>query len=87
MEKYLPLGTVVLLKNAKKKIMIIGYAVRKKGQNNKIYDYLGCLYPEGAISNDVNLVFNHELIDKIYYMGYNNEESKKVQEFIKSNIE
>ncbi len=81
MEKYLPIGTVVLLKNAKKNVMIIGYAI--KGENGKIYDYLGCLYPTGVISINENLVFNHERIDKIIDLGYSDEEWKEFEKYVK----
>lgn len=75
--KYLPIGTVVLLKNAKKKIMITGFAVKGKETGDKIFDYIGCLYPEGTISSDKNLLFNHNQIDKIYHMGFVSEEEKE----------
>lgn len=74
--KYLPIGTVVLLKNAKKKIMITGFAVKGKETGDKVYDYIGCLYPEGMVSSDKNLLFDHNQIDKIYYIGFVSEEEK-----------
>lgn len=85
-EKYLPLGTIVLLKNAKHRAMIIGYAIKDEKDVNKIYDYLGCLYPEGVISSTQNLVFNHEKIDKVLVMGHSDEEWKKLTDYIKSEV-
>ena len=75
-EKYLPLGSVVLLKGASKKIMIVGYLSYSFSQKTEIYDYMGCLYPEGIISSDKNLLFNHDQIDEIYYLGYSDDEEK-----------
>ena len=69
-KNYLPIGTVVLLKNAKKRIMITGFYVKPDKNKDVVYDYTGCLYPEGVISSDKNLVFNHEDIDKVYYVGF-----------------
>lgn len=86
-EKYLPLGTVVLLKNAKKRIMITGFAATALETKGKMYDYIGCLYPEGVISSDKNLLFDHEQINKIYYMGYKDEEWKKTEIKIKEIVE
>ena len=40
-EKYLPVGTIVLLKDANKKLMITGFGIIKPG-SKKVYDYL-CL--------------------------------------------
>ena len=89
-EKYLPIGTVCILKNASKKVMITGYAVKGKESGDKVYDYVGCLYPEGVVNSNQNLLFDHVQIDKIFYMGYVDEEQKelmiKLQEFINNNM-
>ena len=67
--KYLPIGSVVLLKGAKKRLMITGFCAQPNG-NDKVYDYSGCLYPQGIISTDTVAVFNHEDIETIYNVGY-----------------
>ena len=82
-EKYLPIGSVVLLKDAKKRVMITGFAAQSKETGDKMFDYMACLYPEGIFSLEQNLLFNHDQIDKIYYMGYVDEEWKKVEAKIK----
>lgn len=86
-EKYLPIGTVVLLKDAKKRIMITGFVAKGKETNNKIFDYIGCLYPEGVLNSEQNLLFNHDQIKDIYYMGYVDDEWKKVEKKIKEMVE
>ena len=83
MEKYLPIGTVVLLKEGKKKLMITGFAVSSYETKGEIYDYMGCLYPEGVVSSDKNLLFNHDKIDKVCHMGYIDEEWKNIEVKIK----
>jgi len=86
-EKYLPIGSVVLLKDAKKRIMVTGFAAKGKETGNKIFDYMGCLYPEGVMSSDKNLLFNHDQIDKIYYIGYIDEEWKIIEKKLKEIVE
>lgn len=81
-EKYLPIGSVVLLENALKKVMITGYAITND-EDNKIYDYMGCLWPEGVISSDRNILFDHEKIEKIFAVGYSNEETKTFMDLMK----
>ena len=76
-EKYLPLGTVCLLKEATKKVMIIGFAARGKETGTQVYDYVACMYPVGVLSSDQNLLFNHDQIKEIYYMGYSDSEEKE----------
>lgn len=78
-EKYLPIGSVVLLKDAKKRVMVVGFAARGKETGDKMFDYMGCLYPEGVLSSDKNLLFDHEQIDKIFFLGYSDDEEKQLK--------
>lgn len=82
---YLPIGTVVLLKDATRKVVIIGYAISENG-SNEVWDYLGCAYPVGVISSDSNLLFNKEQIGKIVFMGYADEEGEKFSKDLENNM-
>lgn len=88
MKEFLPLGTVVLLKEATKKVMIIGY-LQVTG-DKKTFDYAGVIWPEGALSSDKTLLFNQEDISQIFFDGYKNDEQKiffeKINELLKSNV-
>lgn len=75
-EKYLPIGTVVLLKGGKKRVMITGFCTVSEEDKSKVYDYSGCLYPEGFISSNQTLLFNHEQIEKIFHFGLVDDEEK-----------
>lgn len=81
-KKYLPLGSVVLMKGAKKRVMITGYIAKAPETKDKIWDYIGCMWPEGVISADKNLLFDHQNIDKIYALGYVDEEQKRFMKVI-----
>lgn len=83
--KYLPIGTVVLLENGKKRVMITGY-VCKVEEENKTYDYSGCIYPEGVISNDKVIVFNHDQIVKLYHLGLIDEEQNELNKKLIENF-
>ena len=72
-EKFLPIGTVVLLKTGTKKIMITGFLPVAKDKT--VYDYSACLFPEGIISNKQTAVFNHDQIAEVIQEGYSNEET------------
>lgn len=88
-EKYLPIGTVVMLKEGKKRAMITGFCAISEDNKDKIYDYSGCLYPEGFISSNQTLLFDHEQIDKVYHMGLIDDEEKnfkiKLKELLNKN--
>ncbi|MCI9162218.1 MAG: DUF4176 domain-containing protein [Lachnospiraceae bacterium] len=66
---YLPIGSVVLLKNGKKRVMVYGRKIKANGEE-KIYDYLGCLYPEGALSSNDVILFDHGQIQLVYFIGF-----------------
>lgn len=69
-KKFLPIGTVVLIKDAKKRVMITGFCAEAQNDNSKkMYDYCGVVYPEGVISMDQLCLFNHNQIAKIYHLG------------------
>lgn len=74
--KFLPVGTVVLLKGAKKRLMITGFCSFDEQKKDKAYDYTGCLYPEGIISSKQMALFDHNQIEKIYHLGLSDDEEK-----------
>ena len=68
-EKYLPLGTVVLLEGGTKRVMITGFATASSDDPDLIYDYAGCMYPQGFITSNQTVLFDHDQIQKIYHFG------------------
>lgn len=83
-KKYLPLGTVVLLKNATKRVMITGFAGVSPEHKGQMFDYSGCVYPEGFSSYKEIFAFNHSQIAEIISLGYVDQEQiefeKKLEE-------
>lgn len=79
MKKYLPLGSIVLLKNGTKRVMIYGRKQLQMG-TDKEWDYIACLYPEGNISEEYVYLFNHDQIDKVFFVGYQDEDEKNFLE-------
>ena len=73
MNELLPLGSIVILENGEKKIMIYG---RKQiaTKNQQTYDYVACLYPEGNINDEYTYLFNHADIKEIIFKGYSDED-------------
>ena len=85
-EKYLPIGTVVMLKGGTKRLMIIGFCAKPIGEETKQYDYTGCLYPEGIISTDNVALFNHDQIEKIYNVAYTDQEEQEFKKLLKEAV-
>ncbi len=70
----LPIGSVVLLKDSTKKLMIIGFAQVSASNPERIYDYVGCVFPEGFLGPDQTYLFDSCQIEKIFAVGYQDEE-------------
>ena len=68
MKKFLPIGSVVLLKESQKRIMIVGVK-QKQVDSSKVWDYSACLYPEGILSPDKLFLFDAEQIERLYFVG------------------
>lgn len=82
-KNFLPVGTIVLLKNAKKRVMISGYCKITIGEITKVWDYCGYIYPEGLVEKEDILTFDDEDIDKVCYLGLNNEEYREYEKGLK----
>lgn len=74
MKKYLPIGSVVLLSNSQKRVMIAGVKQKSVG-NEKIWDYCGCLFPEGILDPEKLFLFDNEQIERLYFVGLQDTES------------
>ena len=75
-EKFLPVGTVVLLENGTKRVMINGFCTMDANHPDKIYDYSGVLFPEGSLSSDQTLLFDHKQIARVDHYGLEDQEEK-----------
>ncbi len=73
MEKYLPIGSVVRLVNGNKRVMIYGRAQKQLGSET-MWDYIACLYPEGNLNEEYTYLFNHEQIEEVFFIGFQDPE-------------
>lgn len=72
-KELLPIGSVVLLKSGKKRVMIFG--IKQTDNSTGVeYDYISVLYPEGNVGEVGQYLFNHSDIEEIYFRGYEDEE-------------
>jgi len=80
MRDYLPIGTVVILNDGEKTIMIYGRR-QTHTDTNVEYDYVACLYPEGNLNEDFTYLFNHDQIQEVLFTGFVNDDERR---FLKS---
>ena len=76
-KELLPIGSIVLLKDGEKRLMISGIMQTDTGGTQKNYDYIGVLYPEGHIGEGFQYLFNHEDINEIIFRGF--EDAERVE--------
>lgn len=72
-KELLPIGSIVLLRGAEKRLMIFGVKQRNKDDGLE-YDYIGVVYPEGNMGDRTQFVFNHENIEKVFFRGFEDTE-------------
>lgn len=87
-KEYLPIGSIVYIKDALKKVMIIGImqtSVDQEGKE-KEFDYLGVCYPEGFLSVNTMCMFNQEHILEVVFRGYENGERTEFLDNMDQNI-
>ena len=72
-KELLPIGSIVLLKEGKKRLMTFGVKQTDNSTGTE-YDYIGVLYPEGNMEEAGQFLFNHSDIDQIYFKGFSDEE-------------
>jgi len=80
MKKYLPIGTIIKLNGEEKYFMTIGYCSKLKLKKLLNFDYIVCEYPIGVFDLKKVIPIKHDYIEKIYYMGYNSKQLKKINE-------
>ena len=70
----LPIGSVVLVGNSTKKVMIVGLCQKGGSNEVKLWDYAGVIYPEGYLDPNKLFLFNNDQITQIYALGYQDSE-------------
>lgn len=82
----LPIGSVVLLKEAEKRLMIFG--VRQTNQTTgQEFDYIGVLYPEGNMGEEMRFLFDHSDIAEVVFTGYSDPEREEFLEKLKGYLD
>ncbi len=78
-QNLLPNGSIVKLKGGERNVMICGRVVVSDGSDH-IYDYTGCLYPEGLAQANNMFFFDRDAIEQILFIGFQDEEELAYRE-------
>ena len=85
MKELLPIGSVVMLNGATKRVMICG-RIQTKVDDGTTYDYSACYYPEGIINPKELFLFNNDDIDMVYFLGLQDVEEFKFRSFMEEKM-
>ena len=85
-KEFLPLGSIVRLKNGTKRIMICG-RLQLRELDKKIIYYFACYYPEGILHPEELFLFQHSDIEEICFRGYCDEEEEQLMKYMKKRCE
>lgn len=69
-KRFLPIGSVVQLKDSTARVMITGYLPISAQKPGYVWDYSGFHFPLGFVHLDDVYCFNHDQIERICSYGY-----------------
>jgi len=69
----LPLGSIILLKGAEKRLMITGF-LQKQADSDTIWHYTGVVFPEGMQNSSNLFLFNEDQIEMVFFIGMQDAE-------------
>ena len=79
MNRILPIGSVVRIKDEEDPIMIFGYLQQTGLKPGVMVDYVGVPYPIGNINLQVQLGFQMTAIEEVLFEGYRNDDFKHIE--------
>lgn len=96
-DRFLPIGTVVMLNGGKKEVMITSYCIfptnvqikdgQKVAAERRMYEYGGCIYPEGILDSNVSCAFNHNQIAEVLHIGYETDKQNQLSQILNGGYE
>ena len=80
----MPIGSVVRLVGGEKRVMICGRVV-SNAEDNKIYDYVACIFPQGVMGNDMYF-FNRDTVEEVFFIGFQDPEELEYRKGVLDNL-
>lgn len=72
--QFLPIGSVVQLKNSTACVMIAGYLPMGPSRPGYVWDYSGFKFPLGYVRDDEIYCFDQDQIEVVHALGYQDRE-------------
>ena len=85
-EGFLPIGSVVKLKDTPDQLFMIFGWLQKSAVKEEIYDYIAVLYPEGLVNMVLCFYFNEADIEEVLFKGFQNENEREYRDYIHDQV-
>lgn len=86
MNNVLPIGSVVMIKEGTKPVMIYGYLQQSAFAENELFDYIGVPYPEGNVNAALQIGFQATDIKEVLFEGYRSEEFEPWEKMLQTAV-
>lgn len=83
---WLPIGSVVHISGKDGLILVVG-CMQRQVDNGRLWDYLGVPYPVGLSDPNDTILFDKDGIDMVLFIGLQNSDGEKFQEYLGSKEE
>ena len=81
-KQYLPVGSVVGLKNDSRRLLIIGRQLYSES-NHVVRDFAALEYPNGFVSSEEKFIlFDRKDIEVVYHYGYVDEKEMELDQLL-----
>lgn len=81
MKKIFPIGSVVTLESLTTRVMIVGH-MQSQADNHEMWDYAAVPYPVGILDPEKFILFNHEKITTVSFIGLQDKEGLEYMKFL-----
>lgn len=87
MNGLLPVGSVVQIKGAEKKAIIMGYLPFDEENHDKVYDYMGVPFPVGYMGKGSAFLFDNDAVEEVTFRGYEDPYSSSIMTAVSAAFE
>ena len=82
-KKLFSIGSIVKIKDFEKRVLIVGF--RGVDDSERIYDYIGFVYPYGFLDRQNVILFDNDAILDIINLGYKTIEDEEFKKSLYEN--
>ena len=83
---FLPIGSVVRLKDTPDQLFMIFGWLQKSLHRERVYDYIAVMYPEGLANKVLCFYFNEDEIEEVLFKGFQNDKELEYRDYVSRRV-